>query len=232
LEPAGALAIAGMKKYIERTQSRGKTFIPICSGANVDFARLRFIAERADNTERLMKVALTGLEPFRRLVEFLPFRSLCHFYYRKETSDENATAHVMLGVRGQQGAEFPRDLERAVGGRVMDLNDNALAKWHWQHMPMVGGDPTPPDNESLIRFELFDTGMQLRSILLSIMKNWSLSLVHYRNYGSDAVRVLVGVQVTAETKDKFQELLSSLTRMHVGIHDETLNPLRRSLIRA
>jgi len=205
----------------------GKTLVAICSGSNVDFTRLRYISERADSEENMFSVIVPPQSSnFVRLLESLPFRQVGELSYRESLEFSDAP-NVFLTIRGPSSNELAGKLEFDSGSPVMDMKDNELAKWHWRHM---AGRLNTTSTQVLFRFELFDSGKVLQRLLLSIATDWNVSLVHYRNYGADASRVLMGLDVPSHTRERFHALLADLTKQGIYISDETLNPLNRSFL--
>jgi len=229
LEPAGALAIAGAKAWVEKRSGsgkmRGKTLVAVASGANTNFDRLRFVAEQAELGEhREAVLAVTIPErrgSFRRFCETLAGRNITEFNYRMSGAD---AAHIFVGV-GVQGREetarIKRRLERA-GCRTLDLSDNEVAKAHVRHM--VGGHSGLARNELLYRFEFPERQGALMKFLRNMNPSWNISLFHYRNHGADYGRVLVGLQVPKREMSQFRGFLG---RLGYPYADETRNPAYR-----
>ncbi|MGZ5203023.1 MAG: threonine ammonia-lyase, biosynthetic, partial [Telluria sp.] len=201
LEPAGALAVAGAKAYVERAQMsknpvRGETLVAVACGANMNFDRLRFVAERAEVGEaRETVLAVTIPEQrgsFKRFCALVGPRNVTEFNYR--VSDERQ-AHVFVGVQvGSRGesAQLVRSFEDA-GFATLDLTHDELAKLHIRHL--VGGKSPLAHDELLYRFEFPERPGALMRFLDSMAPNWNISLFHYRNQGGDVGRILVGLQV-------------------------------------
>jgi threonine dehydratase len=196
-EPAGALALAGLKNYVDKRKLRGRTLVAIESGANVNFDRLRHIAERAELGEhREALIAVTIPErpgSFRQFCADLGKRGITEFNYRY--ADRQA-AHIFVGVRLQDGVNEKDELVtqlRASDYAVADLTDNEMAKVHVRYM--VGGRAAGVDNEVLFRFLFPERPGALLQFLNRIGSRWNISLFHYRNHGSAYGRVLVGMQV-------------------------------------
>src|SRR3954470_15739747 len=224
LEPAGALAIAGAKAWVERHGARGKTLVALASGANTNFDRLRFIAEEAEVGEhREAVLAVTIPErpgSFKKFCAALGGRSVTEFNYRIADSSE---AHIFVGVEVQgrnETAKLVRNLRRH-GLKTLDLSDNEMAKWHVRHM--VGGR-APARNEILYRFEFPERPGALARFLTSMRSDWNISLFHYRNHGADYGRVLVGMQVPRTEMNAFRTFLKKLG---YPFADETRNPAYR-----
>jgi threonine dehydratase len=223
VEPAGALAVAGMKRYAARGLSERNTFIAVNSGANMNFGRLRHVVERAEIGEH--REALFAVEIPERPGAFLNFcealgdRNVTEFNYRYAPG---TTAHIFVGVSLQRGlaeaAEIAHELARR-GYPVLDLSDNELAKLHVRHL--VGGQVPGLRNELLYRFEFPERPGALLAFLQAIGDLWNISLFHYRNHGSDYGRVLAGVQVPEAERAEFTE---HLAKLGYSYWDETANP--------
>lgn len=223
LEPAGALAMAGAKKYIREQQLNGETVIAITSGANMNFDRLRFVAERADvGLDREALFAITLAEQhgsFLRLCEALGDRSVTEFNYRISHSD---TAHVFVGLQTQSAEEVEQLEQHFVdkGFPTLNLTHNEMAKTHLRYM--VGGKSDLAQHEVLYRFEFPERPGALRRFLTSMNPEWNISLFHYRNQGDDYGRILVGIQVPPADKKVFKTFLNELGYPH---WNETDNPV-------
>ncbi|MCD5984392.1 threonine ammonia-lyase, biosynthetic [Pseudomonas sp. CDFA 610] len=221
-EPAGALGLAGMKKYISKRRLSGKTLIAINSGANINFDRLRHVAERADiGKEREAVFAVTLPEragSLWSLCETLRDRQITEFGYRCQNGPE---AQVFLGVQTRPEhaprSELIQSL-KACGLRVTDLTHNELAKSHVRHM--MGGRATHPFNEVLFRFEFPERPGALVRFLEKIGTQWSISMFHYRNHGAAEAHVIVGMHVPVEDKPR---LLDVLDTVGYPYRDETDN---------
>jgi threonine dehydratase len=225
LEPAGALAIAGAKAYVERTGVRGETLAAIACGANTNFDRLRFVAERAEVGERRESILAVTIPErpgsFKQFCQLLGGHNVTEFNYRMADPRE---AHVFVGIEVNDRAETRRTvraLERA-GLRTLDLSDNEMAKLHVRHL--VGGHAPIARDELLYRFEFPERPGALMRFLTSMRSDWNISLFHYRNHGSDTGRVLVGMQVPRTQMGAFRKFLGALGYPHV---DETANPAYR-----
>lgn len=233
LEPAGALAVAGAKAWVERTGARGKRLVAVASGANTNFDRLRFVAERAEVGERRETLLAVSIPErpgsFRTFCATLGARSITEFNYRIADPSE---AHVFVGVEVHNRDETGRIvklLERQ-GLKTLDLSDDEMAKLHVRHM--VGGHApvamrksshAVPD-ELLYRFEFPERPGALMKFLSSMRTDWNISLFHYRNQGSDTGRVLVGMQVPRGDTREFRKFLDTLGYPWVN---ETRNPAYR-----
>jgi threonine dehydratase len=231
VEPAGALAVAGMKRYAERVAGRRQTFIALNSGANMNFARLRHVTERAELGEH--REALLAVEIPERPGAFLKFcetlgdRNITEFNYRYAPG---STARIFVGVSLQRGAieaaEIAALLE-AQGYATLDLSGNEVAKLHIRHL--VGGQVPGLKDERVYRFEFPEQPGALMAFLQAIGDRWNISLFHYRNHGSDYGRVLAGVQVPETDRAEFARHLARLGYAH---WDESENPAYRLFLRA
>jgi threonine dehydratase len=222
-EAAGALAVAGIKKYVSRENCSARTFVAINSGANMNFDRLRYVAERADigaQREALFAVQIPEAPgSFLRFCELLGRRSVTEFNYR---FGDLQAAQIFVGVALTQGkAERDELLQNltASGFAVRDMTDNEVAKLHVRHM--VGGQARGLTDERLFRFEFPERPGALLKFLQAIGTGWNISLFHYRNHGSDYGRVLAGIQVPADTRTDF---LLHLNELHYSYTEETDNP--------
>lgn len=226
VEPSGALAVAGLKRWVAREGVQGKVLVAINSGANMNFDRLRHVAERAEIGERREAVfAVTIPEKpgsFKRLCRHLGKRAITEFNYRYADSER---AHVFVGVRLNEGdAEREAIIERlrARGYEVLDMTDNEMAKLHVRYM--VGGQAPPTNNEIVYRFEFPERPGALLEFLSRMAETWNISLFHYRNHGMDYGRVLVGMQVPRTDHQAFRQFLETLGYPY---HEETDNPAYR-----
>ena len=211
LEPAGALATAGIKEYAARNNLQGKTLVGIASGANMNFDRLRFIAERAElGEQREAILAVTIPEQagaFKAFCRLLGDRNITEFNYR--FSDPSA-AHIFVGLAISNTAEIGKliyDLA-AQGLNAIDLTDNEMAKLHLRHL--VGGRAPQALHEVVYRFEFPEKPGALMKFLDSMGHDWNISLFHYRNHGADFGRVLVGLQVPPSEMAEFGDFLNQL----------------------
>jgi len=225
-EPAGALSVAGLKKYIERESCKDKTFIAIDSGANINFDRLRHVAERAELGERreaLLAVTIPERPgSFRKFCETLGQRSITEFNYRY--ADDN-DAHIFVGVhmaRGQKEKDGLVALLTARGYPMLDMSDNEMAKLHMRYM--VGGRATVAD-ERLIRFEFPERPGALLRFLNHMGQHWNISLFHYRNHGAAYGRVLCGIQVPQSENGAFGDFLDQLGYPYWDESDNPVYPL-------
>ncbi|MEM9451074.1 MAG: threonine ammonia-lyase, biosynthetic [Cyanobacteria bacterium P01_E01_bin.6] len=222
VEPAGALAIAGAKTYVEREQIRGETLVAIACGANMNFDRLRFVAERAELGERREAIfAVTIPEQpgsLRKFCDLIGKRNLTEFNYRIA---DDAIAHIFVGlqIRNRDDATTMMEQFEAQGFTSLDLTDNELAKLHLRHM--VGGRSPLAHNEQLYRFEFPERPGALMRFVSSMSPNWNISLFHYRNNGADYGRILVGMQVPPSEMLEWQGFLDTLGYRY---WDENQNP--------
>jgi threonine dehydratase len=223
LEPAGALGVAGIKQYVEKRKVKGRTFITITTGANVNFDRLRFVAERAEfgeQREALFAVTIPERRgSFRQFCELVGPRAVTEFNYR--ISDEHV-AHVFVGIaisRRDEAQRIARQFERH-GFATLDLTDDELAKEHVRHM--VGGRSELARHERLLRFIFPERPGALMRFLSTMHPGWNISLFHYRNQGADYGRILVGIQVPAGDKAAFDKFLATLAYPWI---EETRNPV-------
>jgi threonine dehydratase len=225
-EPAGALAVAGLKRYVERTGIHGEHLVAIESGANVNFDRLRHIAERAELGER--REGLFAVEIPERPGSFLNFcrvlgkRQITEFNYRYS---DPRRAQVFVGVELARGDEERTELIarlREKGLAVLDMTENETAKLHIRFM--VGGHATGIDQETLVRFEFPERPGALLDFLTGLGRRWNITLFHYRNHGAAYGRVLMGLSVPPEERATFRAYLGTLGYQH---WDETDNPAYR-----
>ena len=234
VEPAGALAVAAIKQYVATHKTRGETYAAILCGANMNFDRLRFIAERAEvGEEREALFAVTIPEErgsFRRFCELIGAlpggpRNVTEFNYR---ISDSAKAHVFVGLtthgKGESvkiAANFTRH-----GFDALDLTHDDLAKEHIRHM--VGGHTALASDERLLRFVFPERPGALMKFLSNMRPGWNITLFHYRNQGADYGRILVGLQVPRADNKAFDEFLDTLGYPHV---EETANPVYQLFLR-
>jgi threonine dehydratase len=231
VEPAGALAVAGLKKYVAREGWRGKRLVAINSGANMNFDRLRHVAERADiggEREALLAVVIPERPgSFLHLCEVIGRRNVTEFNYRYAGSDG---AQILAGLSLSKGRE-ERDAVvsalRAAGFTVTDMTDDEMAKLHVRYM--VGGHARGIAHELLYRFEFPERPGALLKFLQAIGSRWNISLFHYRNHGSDHGRVLAGIQVPPAERAEF---LQHLNELHYAYVEESANPAYRMFLGA
>jgi threonine dehydratase len=229
LEPAGALGVAAVKQYVATHRLKGQTLVAITCGANMNFDRLRFVAERAEfGEQREALFAVTIPEErgsFKRFCEAIGPRSVTEFNYR--ISDQRV-AHVFVGLSIQRRDEAERiaRLFTKQGFANVDLTDDELAKEHVRHM--VGGRSELARDERLFRFEFPERPGALMRFLAALHPGWNISLFHYRNQGADYGRILVGIQVPAGDEADFDEFLRTLAYPCV---EETANPVAGLFLR-
>lgn len=215
LEPAGAMAVAGAKQYAAEHKLKGKTLVAVACGANMNFDRLRFVAERAEVGEMREAVfAVTMPEQrgsFRRFCELVGNRSVTEFNYRISDAER---AHVFVGVQVSTPAE-PEKIAanfRRHGFDTLDLTHDELAKTHLRHM--VGGHSALARNELLYRFEFPERPGALMRFLNAMNPDWNISLFHYRNQGADYGNILIGIQVPPTDKKLFKTFVAELGYPH------------------
>ena len=224
LEPAGALGVAGMKKYVEMNEIAGQTLVAITSGANMDFDRLRFVAERADGSERTLAVTIPETPgAFRALYKLIWPRNVTEFSYRYES---DGAAHIYISFQPVMNIENDFDGVMSSlnenGFSCLDLSNNELAKTHVRHL--AGGRSVVPD-ERLFRFEFPESPGALQRFLMSLDMDWNVSLFHYRNHGDDFGRVLVGIQVPERCDKNLKSFLSTLGYRYAEETDNPVYPL-------
>ncbi len=212
VEPAGALAIAGIKKYVSSHSIKDQQLIAINSGANINFDRLRHVAERAEiGEQREVLLGVTIPEragSFRQFCQLLGHRSITEFNYRYASDHE---AHVFVGIEASGGEDAKQtmiDLLKSNDYAVVDLTNNEMAKLHVRYM--VGGHGRDLDNEVLYRFEFPERPGALFQFLERIGEKWNISLFHYRNHGSAYGRILAGLQVSDDNQAEFTQFLNDL----------------------
>jgi threonine dehydratase len=211
LEPAGALAIAGAKLYAEREQIQNQTLIAVACGANMNFDRLRFVAERAEFGERREAIFAVRIPEergsLRKFCDCIGKRNLTEFNYR--IADEKE-AHIFVGVQIENRADAAKMVENfeSHGLKTIDLTDDELTKLHLRHM--VGGHSPLAENELLYRFEFSERPGALMQFVTSMSPDWNISLFHYRNNGADYGRIVVGMQVPPHETAEWQSFLDNL----------------------
>jgi len=222
LEPAGALSVAGMKRYVQANHLQNRTLVAVASGANVNFDRLRYVAERAEVGERREAIlAVTIPEKpgsFRKFCSTIGKRGITEFNYRYAGP---GNAHVFAGVQISDDRELKKLIAslRKRNYMVVDLTDNEMAKLHVRHL--VGGRAPAAEHEIIYRFEFPERPGALTNFLSQMGVGWNISLFHYRNHGADFGRVLVGMQVPPKDKNSFKGFLDNLGYAYV---EETGNP--------
>ena len=225
LEPAGALAVAGAKEWAKRNKLHGKTLVAVASGANMNFDRLRFVAERAEVGEQREAVLAVTLPEkpgaYKKFVSLIGSRNITEFNYRYHDVGE---AHVFVGMQVANRVEATRlvDQLRKHGYATLDLTDDEMAKNHVRHM--VGGHAAQVKNELLYRFEFPERPGALMNFLSRMSAGWNISLFHYRNHGADYGRVLVGMEVPPKEMKDFRAFLKNLGYRY---WDESKNPAYR-----
>ena len=225
MEPAGALAVAGMKAWVEREGARNQSLVAVLSGANINFDRLRFVAERAEVGEaREALLAITIPErpgAFREFCGAIGRRVVTEFNYRLNSRQQ---AHLFVGFATesrQDGSALASQLA-AAGYETVDLTDNEMAKLHVRHM--VGGRAPDVRNERLCRFQFPERPGALVQFLEKLGGRWNISLFHYRNHGADFGRVLAGFEVEEQDLPAFRSFLDELGYPYTSEHD---NPAYR-----
>lgn len=218
--------MAGMKKYIEQNEIKGQTMVAITSGANMDFTRLRFVSERADESERTLVVKIPETPgTFRKLYSLIWPRNVTAFSYRFESEGE---AKILISFQPVLNVE--NDFQSVIHSLkendfdCFDVSDNELAKVHVRHM--AGGRSVVPQ-ERLFRFEFPESPGALQRFLSSLDMSWNVSLFHYRNHGDDFGRVLVGIQVGQSCK----KLEGFLQKLGYSYTEETTNPVYLHFLR-
>ncbi len=226
-EPAGAVSLAGMKRYAEARGLAGQTLVAINSGANLNFDRLRHIAERAEIGEgREALLAVTIPEQagsYRRFMQVLGPRAITEFNYRQ--TGPGIPAHIFVGVELRHGEAEKREVIStlaAAGYPVEDLSDNEIAKTHVRYM--VGGRVAGLQHEAVLRFQFPEYPGALLNFLNRLGQFWNISLFHYRNHGADYGRVLAGFEVPPEDRDRFAKAVEALGYPY---WDESDNPAFR-----
>lgn len=230
LEPAGALAVAGAKEYARRHKLRDKSLVAVASGANMNFDRLRFVAERAElGEQREAVLAVTIPEKpgsFKKFISVLGNRNITEFNYRYAHPQQ---AHIFVGVTVHNRNEVARLVEMLERHELpaIDLTDDELAKTHVRYM--VGGRSPQAENEVVYRFIFPERPGALMNFLSNLRSDWNISLFHYRNHGSDFGRVLVGMQVPPQDKAAFDDFLQRLGYEYAAESD---NPAYRMFLSA
>ncbi len=239
VEPSGAMAVAAMKKYVTQHKTQGETYAAILCGANMNFDRLRFVAERAEvGEEREALFAVTipeergSFKRFCTLLGDLPAfggskspRSVTEFNYRISDASQ---AHVFVGLTTSgpgESSKIAHHLSKN-GFQALDLSHDDLAQEHIRHM--VGGHSALAQNERLLRFVFPERPGALMKFLSAMRPGWNISLFHYRNQGADYGRILVGLQVPDKDQASFEKFLHTVGYPHV---DETDNPVYKLFLR-
>ena len=228
VEPAGALGVAGVKAWVQRTRVKGQTFAAIACGANMNFDRLRFVAERAELGEQREAILAVSIPErpgsFREFCALLGRRSVTEFNYRYA---DPRVAHLFVGIEVANRRETEQLLAALKRARIeaSDLSDNETAKLHVRHL--VGGHAPAAEHEIVYRFEFPERPGALMRFLDSMSAGWNISLFHYRNHGADYGRVLVGMQVPPGESAQFRRFLDRLGYDYV---DESANPAYRMFL--
>lgn len=211
LEPAGALAVAGVKAYVKREGIVNKTLVSVACGANMNFDRLRFVAERAELGERREAIFAVKISEkpgsLRHFCDLMGERNITEFNYRISHRSE-ADIFVGLQVKGGEDAKDILGLIQEGGYEAHDLTDDELTKMHLRHL--VGGRSPRAENELLYRFEFPEHPGALKRFLQCMSPNWNISLFHYRNHGADYGRVLIGMQVAQSEMMEWERFLTTL----------------------
>ena len=222
-EPAGAVGLAGLKKYSASLKEKNKTFITLNCGANINFDRLRHVSERAEIGEQ--KEALFAVEisetpgSFKQFIHDIGNRSITEFNYRFADTEK---AQIFVGIELKKGKKERLDIIRSLETnkyKIIDLTDNEMAKVHLRHM--VGGKSMQNTHERLYRFQFPERPNALKQFLDKISSDWNISLFHYRNHGAAYGRVLIGIQVQSSENATFNKFLKSCGYRYF---DETQNP--------
>ena len=231
LEPSGALALAGAKEYARQNNLKNQNLVAVTSGANMNFDRLRFVAERAEMGEQ--REAIFGVKlpekpgSYKNFVRVIGNRNITEFNYRYHDTTE---AHVFVGVQVENRAESQKLLKelQAGGFDAIDLSDDEMSKNHIRYM--VGGHVVGSDNfcERLFRFEFPERPGALMHFLNEMSVGWNISLFHYRNHGADYGRILVGIQVPPSDNARFEEFLS---RVGYAYWEESNHPAYQLFLR-
>jgi threonine dehydratase len=222
MEPAGALAVAGLRKSVEQHGTRGERLVAILSGANMNFDRLRFVAERAEVGEA--REAIFGVTiperagAFREFCATIGRRVVTEFNYRLSSRDR---AHIFVGVATHSRDDAARLAAalRAGGYETVELTDNEVAKLHVRHM--VGGRSPEVADEQLCRFEFPERPGALMTFLDKLGGRWNISLFHYRNHGADFGRVLAGFEVPPADMADFEGFLENLGYRYQREHENS-----------
>ena len=215
LEPSGALAVAGAKAYAAKYKLKDKTLVAVTSGANVNFERMRFVAERAEVGEQreALFAAILPEKPgsYKSFLSLIGSHNITEFNYRFKDMQE---AHVFVGIQIKSRQDATKLIEtlNKRGYKSCDLTDNEIAKEHIRYM--VGGHAPTVENEIVYRFEFPERPGALMNFLNQMSASWNISMFHYRNHGADYGRVLVGMQVPVSERRQFKEFLKNLGYAH------------------
>lgn len=231
LEPSGAMALAGLKAYVEKYKLKNKNLIAVASGANTNFDRLRFVADRVEigqSREALFAVSIPEERgSFLRLCELVgQERVVTEFNYRMS---DNKAAHILVGIAIQNAKESVKLAEKFSKNEfdTIDLTHNELAKQHVRNM--IGGASAGVENELIYRFEFPERPGVLMHFLTRVSPHWNISLFQYRNQGGDFGRVLVGIQVPPSERGQFKKIVTTLG---YRCWDETDNPVYQLFLKA
>ena len=228
VEPSGALAVAGMKRYCETIRGRRRGFIAINSGANMNFDRLRHVSERAEIGERREAILAVTIPErpgsFKQFCSTIGDRNITEFNYRFSDPEK---AHVYAGIQVDSELQVERTISalRKNGYPVLDLTDNEMAKIHVRHM--VGGCAPNAEHEKVYRFEFPERPGALLGFLQKMGSSWNISMFHYRNHGTDFGRVLCGIQIPPNEITQFKNFLKIVGYTCV---DESENPAYRMFL--
>ncbi|MDP5040376.1 MAG: threonine ammonia-lyase, biosynthetic, partial [Paraglaciecola sp.] len=225
-EPAGALSIAGIRKYLQQNPMQGHTFGGILCGANINFHTLRYVSERCELGEQKEAVFAVKIPEragaFKQFCELLGGRIITEFNYRYATEGE---AHIFVGIKLRGGrAEF-KELSTTLAQhdyQCFDLSENEMAKLHVRYM--VGGRPAHLQNEHIFSFEFPEYPGALMKFLNTLGETWNITLFHYRNHGAAAGLVLCGFEIPPEQRADFDQHLAALNYQH---EEQTHNPAYR-----
>ena len=223
MEPSGALAVAGLKKYVQQRRIKSTELVAVTSGANMNFDRLRHVSERAEIGERREAILAVTIpeQPgsFRRFCSTIGNRSVTEFNYRYA---DPSNAHVFVGVQVHDASEIERLIHKLIrhGYQTLDLTDNEMAKVHVRHM--VGGRAPQAENEMIYQFEFPERPGALLNFLERMGATWNISMFHYRNHGADFGRVLCGIQVPPAEKKDLRDFLRNLGYAYT---EESDNPV-------
>lgn len=221
-EPSGAVALAGLKKYVEKHNIQGENLAHILSGANLNFHNLRYVSERCELGEkREVLIAVTIPEKkgsFLKFCQILGGRSVTEFNYRYH---DEKSACIFVGVKITKNSEKDDIMQQltSAGYPVVDLTDDEMAKLHVRYM--IGGKPCQPIQEQVYSFEFPESQGALLKFLQTLGTNWNISMFHYRSHGTDYGRVLAAFEIDQTNSHDFGK---HLTELGYGFHNETENP--------
>lgn len=221
-EPSGAVALAGLKKYVEKHNIQGENLAHILSGANLNFHNLRYVSERCELGEkREVLIAVTIPEKkgsFLKFCQILGGRSVTEFNYRYHDEE---SACIFVGVKITKNSEKDDIMQQltSAGYPVVDLTDDEMAKLHVRYM--IGGKPCQPIQEQVYSFEFPESQGALLKFLQTLGTNWNISMFHYRSHGTDYGRVLAAFEIDQTNSHDFGK---HLTELGYGFHNETENP--------